>query len=102
MVLVNGTAISGTQTISIGVNVTIECVLTDTTSTSTVQWTLDGTPLTEGITTSSNVDSSELSISPFMQCGEYSCAVTNTDGQSTSASVQLFGDVESKHLCVCL
>ena len=96
MVLVNDTIVSGLETVSVGANVTIECQLTGSLDSSIIEWTLDGVPVTEGVTTSSNVDTTELLLSPFLQCGEYRCTVTNTDGQMASATVQLFGDIESE------
>ena len=98
MVLVdNITVVSGTETVSIGANVSISCMLTGTTSTSIVEWTFNGVPVTEGIIiTTDNVNVTELLLSPFLQCGEYQCSVTNTDGQTSSATIKLFGDIESE------
>ena len=96
MVTVNDNATMGAETVSIGSNVTLNCTMTGTTPTSTVQWTVNGIPLTEGVTTPSDVDSTELLISPFLQCGEYRCSVTNVDGQTSFGTVQLFGDIESE------
>ena len=96
MVTVNDNVTMGAETVSIGSNVTINCTITGTTPTSTVQWTVNDIPLTDGVTTSSDMGSTELLISPFMQCGEYKCSVTNTDGQTSFGTVQLFGDIESE------
>lgn len=99
MISVNGSS-SGTQTLSIGVNVDVQCNFNDVTSDSIVQWSVDGTPITENIVTADNRTSSILTLSPLTLPGEYRCMVTNSDGQTGSDSVQIFGDINSRLIVV--
>ena len=96
MVLVNDTIVAGSETFSIGEPVNVECQFTGTSEDSVVQWTLNGVPISEGVTTTSDRSSSVLALMPFLRCGEYRCTVTNSDEQMASGSVQLFGDIDSE------
>ena len=96
---VNSTTVSdgSSQTIQFGQQVILTCTFSDTASTSTVQWSLDGTLISSNmISTVSDVSSSSLNLTPFVTAGVYRCMVSNVDGRTAQASVQLYGDLNSK------
>lgn len=78
-------------------SLTIRCTFSNTSNTSTVSWTIDGQPVTDGSVTTT-ATSSELMLSRFLSEGIYTCRVVNQDGRSASSSIQLYGSLDSKCL----
>ena len=85
------------QTIIFGQEVILTCTFTDTDSTSSVQWSLDGASIPSNmISTVSDVSNSTLNLTSFITAGVYRCMVSNDDGRTAQASVQLYGNLNSK------
>ena len=85
------------QTIPFGQQVTLTCTFTDTESTSSVQWSLDGATISSNmISTVSDVSSSRLNLTSFITAGVYRCMVSNIDGRTAQASLQLYGNLNSE------
>ena len=79
----------------LGESLIIECFFGDTDSSSDIQWTLNGSPISEdNVATLTDGSMSRLNLLPFLMTGVYQCSVTNTDGRNASQFVELYGDFD--------
>ena len=87
----------------LGESLIIECSFGNTDSSSDIQWTLNGSPISEDNVTTLTIEPdgsmTRLNLLPFLMTGVYQCSVTNTDGRNASRLVELYGDFDGT--CVC-
>uniref|UniRef100_A0A1X7U244 Fibronectin type-III domain-containing protein n=1 Tax=Amphimedon queenslandica TaxID=400682 RepID=A0A1X7U244_AMPQE len=79
----------------LGTSFILSCSFNNTTSRSTVQWTLNGAALPEDlIDTNGDMSETTLNVTRFLSEGVYRCQVNNANGRSVGQDIQIYASLE--------